>query len=327
MPAVSKWRPETAGADGHGLGGGTALSQLNRDADGNKKFLFGGAIAGCFHRIPGTDDVVAVAEGYATAASIHRATGWTVLTAFNAGNLLPVARAWRDVHPGCRLVVCGDDDRWAPTGNVGRAKAEACAGEIGGTALFPSFAEDEGRPTDWNDLHQREGLEEVKRQLLAGAEQRQPNIRSWGLDRFAGKSPGAALAENIMPCGAVFVLAAMGDARRGSADPGPDLKSRARLLYARTAGVMRGISIRIWRPSATGFCGRGRRRLFPPRTAPTRCTAVSEHRRGPARRCVLPLPNAGGPLPSSPANMAEPSADWLEPRAQLQGTAACAHRH
>lgn len=145
---------------------GTTRSLQFIDADGNKKFLFGGATAGCFHRIPGTNDVVAVAEGYATAASIHMATGWTVLTAFNAGNLLPVARAWRDAHPGCRLIICGDDDRWTPTGNVGRAKAEACAKEIGGTALFPSFAGKEGGPTDWNDLHQREGLEEVKRQLL-----------------------------------------------------------------------------------------------------------------------------------------------------------------
>ena len=136
------------------------------DADGNKKFLFGGATAGCFHRIPGTNDVVAVAEGYATAASIHMATGWTVLTAFNAGNLLPVARAWRDAHPGCRMVICGDDDCWKGGWNIGRKKAEACAKEVGGVALFPSFAAGEGEPTDWNDLHRREGLEEVKRQLL-----------------------------------------------------------------------------------------------------------------------------------------------------------------
>ena len=61
-----------------------------------REFLFGGAIKGNFHILPGKTDVVAVAEGYATAASIHEATGWTVLCAFNCGNLLPVARAWRE---------------------------------------------------------------------------------------------------------------------------------------------------------------------------------------------------------------------------------------
>lgn len=78
---------------------GTMRSLQFIDADGNKKFLFGGAIAGCFHRIPGTNDVVAVAEGYATAASIHMATGWTVLTAFNAGNLLACGAG-----PGARFI-------------------------------------------------------------------------------------------------------------------------------------------------------------------------------------------------------------------------------
>lgn len=292
------------------------------DADGNKKFLFGGAIAVCFHRIPGTDDVVAVAEGYATAASIHRATGWTVLTAFNAGNLLPVARAWRDVHPGCRLVICGDDDRWAPTGNVGRAKAEACAGEIGGTALFPSFAADEGRPTDWNDLHQREGLGEVKRQLLAGAEQRRRDIRSWGLDRFAGKAPERRwLVENIMPCGAVFVLAAMGDAGKGLLTLDLGLKVAGKVALRENGGD----DARDFNPDLAAF-GNRILRQGPVAVISAEDSADEVHRRlqsigvGRAREMyVLPLPNAGGPLPVIVPGKHGPelSADWLELRAQL----------
>lgn len=65
-------------------------------------------------------------------------------------------------------------------GNPGRAKAEACAREVGAATLFPSFASGAGRLTDWNDLHQREGLEEVKRQLLAGAGQRKRDIPVMG---------------------------------------------------------------------------------------------------------------------------------------------------
>lgn len=301
---------------------GTMRSLQFIDADGNKKFLFGGAIAGCFHRIPGTDGVVAVAEGYATAASIHMATGWTVLTAFNAGNLLPVARAWRDAHPGCRLIICGDDDRWTPTGNVGRAKAEVCAREIGGTALFPSFAGKEGGPTDWNDLHQREGLEEVKRQLLGGVEQRRRDIRRWGLERFAGQAPERRwLVENIIPCGAVFVLAAMGDAGKGLLTLDLGLKVAGKVALRESGGG----DERDFNPDLAAF-GNRILRQGPVAVISAEDSADEMHRRlqnigvGQAQEMyVLPLPNAGGPLPVIVPGKHGPelSADWLELRGQL----------
>lgn len=299
---------------------GTMRSLQFIDAGGNKKFLFGGAIAGCFHRIPGTNDVVAVAEGYATAASIHMATGWTVLTAFNAGNLLPVARAWRQVHPECRMVICGDDDRWTK-GNPGRAKAEACAREVGAATLFPSFASGAGRLTDWNDLHQREGLEEVKRQLLAGAGQRKRDIRSWGLERFAGQAPERRwLVENIMPCGAVFVLAAMGDAGKGMLTLDLGLKVAGKTPLRRGNGGERDFN-----PDLTAF-GNRILRQGPVAVISAEDSADEVHRRlqsigvGRAREMyVLPLPNAGGPLPVIVPGKHGPelSADWLELRAQL----------
>lgn len=61
--------------------------------DGEKIFLKGGRVKRCFHFI-GTvdlqDPIICIAEGYATAASIHLATGLPVAVAFNAGNLMPV---------------------------------------------------------------------------------------------------------------------------------------------------------------------------------------------------------------------------------------------
>lgn len=80
---------------------GTLSSLQEIYADGEKSFLFGGAKQGRFFTIPGTGKV-AVCEGYATAASIHMATGWTTVVAFDAGNLLPAAQAWREAHPGRR---------------------------------------------------------------------------------------------------------------------------------------------------------------------------------------------------------------------------------
>ena len=145
---------------------GTLSSLQEIYADGRKRFLFGGAKQGRFFTIPGTGKV-AVCEGYATAASVHMATGWTAVVAFDAGNLLPVARAWREANPGDHLVVCGDDDRWKDK-NAGREAAEACARQMNTAALFPAFANPADKPTDWNDLCCTEGMEEARRQLLSG---------------------------------------------------------------------------------------------------------------------------------------------------------------
>lgn len=191
------------------------LCSLQRiDAAGNKEFLFGGAIKGNFHILPGKTDVVAVAEGYATAASIHEATGWTVLCAFNCGNLLPVARAWREKNPDQRMIICGDDDRWkSETGNPGRQAAEACAKEIGAAVVLPVFKRDEGRPTDFNDLHRMEGLEETRRQLMAPMNTYTIDAQNWLVtaDMF-DKPPEARrdLVEDTFPLGSVILLASLG---------------------------------------------------------------------------------------------------------------------
>ena len=40
-----------------------------------------------------------IAEGYATAATLHELTGMPAIVAFNAGNLMPVAQTWRQLDP------------------------------------------------------------------------------------------------------------------------------------------------------------------------------------------------------------------------------------
>lgn len=137
-----------------------------KPAKGSDKFLGkGGRKSGLWHVLGDLAGaaVVLVAEGYATAASLHMATGWPVVVAFDAGNLMHVAKTLQGLHPGTLLVVCGDDDMGtqARTGrNPGRDKAEAVARAVGGAAVFPMDLPEGGK--DFNDMHQACGLEAVQ---------------------------------------------------------------------------------------------------------------------------------------------------------------------
>ena len=60
---------------------GTLWTLQKIKPDGKKKFLFGGKIKGCSYTIPGNEKIY-LCEGYATGATIHEATGGTVIVAF-----------------------------------------------------------------------------------------------------------------------------------------------------------------------------------------------------------------------------------------------------
>jgi putative DNA primase/helicase len=103
-------------------------------ADGVKRPLTGGRKKGCYCPITKDkskpDGTLCIAEGFATGASIHEATGYAVAVAFDAGNLLPVAQALRAKFPDIRLVLCADDD-WRTDGNPGLTKAQEAAAAVG----------------------------------------------------------------------------------------------------------------------------------------------------------------------------------------------------
>lgn len=126
-------------------------------ADGSKRFLSGGRKAGCYATIGEPAGVLCIAEGYATAASIHYATGYAVAVAFDAGNLVAVAKVLRAKFPGTRLVVCADDDQQTP-GNPGITKATEAAHAAGGLLAVPDFGSNRpGGVSDFNDLYQHGG--------------------------------------------------------------------------------------------------------------------------------------------------------------------------
>lgn len=138
---------------------------------------YGVAKEGAFHMIgphPEPGEAILVAEGYATGASLHMATGLAVVVCFDAGNLLPVSKVMREQFPGRQLIFCSDDD-WKTVRpvtnepwNPGLEKAEKAAAIVGGQVVVPRWLGERGdKETDFNDLHLTAGLEEVHRQVMA----------------------------------------------------------------------------------------------------------------------------------------------------------------
>lgn len=149
------------------------------DANGGKFFLPGGEVGGAYGKIaaPNADWTggVYLSEGFATAASIHMATGKPVVIAFNAGNLPKVAAKMAQILPeNAPVYIAADND----ASQTGIKKAAEAAQVLGNRAqvVMPEFGADDiarfqaqhGRdalPSDFNDLHELQGLEAVKAAL------------------------------------------------------------------------------------------------------------------------------------------------------------------
>lgn len=142
---------------------GVISSLQSIDKDGAKRFLPNGTMKGCYHAIGKPSGLVFIAEGYATAASVHEASGQAVAVAFHAGNLEPVARAIRSKYPNLMIVICADNDAMT-LGNPGITLAVAAATAVRGSVAFPP------EPGDWNDYAARHGLNEVRRLIRAAYE-------------------------------------------------------------------------------------------------------------------------------------------------------------
>ena len=135
-----------------------------KDEEGrDKKFMPGGVPVGHWFEIGKPGEIVCIAEGYATAASVHAATGYFTLSVCDCGNLKPVAIAVREKYPEAKIILCGDDD-WKTTTppNPGRNKAEEAAEACNGTVALPDFSSQRGvKDTDFNDLQVLRGLRAV----------------------------------------------------------------------------------------------------------------------------------------------------------------------
>jgi len=138
------------------------IERINPANFKDKKGLLGGRRTGLYYSIGKPKGVLIVCEGFATGASIHEATGHAVAVAFNAGNLREVAQALHSKYPKLRLILAADDDAFTD-GNPGITKATEAARAVRGHLIKPHFCgERNDKETDFNDLHQRAGLDAVK---------------------------------------------------------------------------------------------------------------------------------------------------------------------
>lgn len=149
-----------------GADGDIQSLQFIPDDGKSKRFLTNASMKGGRLALGTPDDnaPIILAEGFATAASIREATGHdAVVIGFFGSNLETVAVDLRRQYPTAPLIVAGDLDASGIGAKYAQAATRACRAA---KAVYPAFAD--GRASgDWNDLHQAEGLETVKRQITA----------------------------------------------------------------------------------------------------------------------------------------------------------------
>jgi len=114
---------------------GTLASLQYVDAEGGKLYHPGGSTNGKFWWLGNLDEpcTIYMAEGFATAATIHQVTNCPVVVAYSASNLVPVAGVLRGLHPTCDLVIVADCDR----SGVGQRYAEQASAKHGARIVMP----------------------------------------------------------------------------------------------------------------------------------------------------------------------------------------------
>jgi putative DNA primase/helicase len=115
--------------------------QIIRD-DGSRKFLGGSRVKGGHFWVAHPDevdnDIICIAEGWATGESIYQAIGHATLIAFSTNNLRTVATWARQQYPNAKIILCADDDH-TTQGNPGLTAAHEAARAVNGLVAKPDF--------------------------------------------------------------------------------------------------------------------------------------------------------------------------------------------
>lgn len=113
------------------------------DSEGGKKYHPSGKTGACLWCVGSTDEPgpVYVAEGFATAATIHEVTDRPCFIAYSASNLVPATEYVRTYHDSVTIVADNDE------GGVGQRYAEQAAAKYGARVIVPP------EPGDANDYH------------------------------------------------------------------------------------------------------------------------------------------------------------------------------
>jgi putative DNA primase/helicase len=122
------------------LYGDDGISSLQYiDSEGEKKYHPGGEAKGKYWMIGDLDGPLFIAEGFATAATIHEATDFAVAIAFSAGNLVSVTGTMREKYgPQQEIIIVADNDE----SGVGVNSAEQASAKHGGRIVCPPIKGD-----------------------------------------------------------------------------------------------------------------------------------------------------------------------------------------
>ena len=125
------------------------LASLQYIGEKEKRYHAGGTTKACSWTLGEiTEGPIFVAEGYATAATVHEVSGRPCVIAYSANNLPIVVGQLREIHGQTQdLVIVADND----ASGVGRNKADEASAKHGGRIVMPPI---EG---DANDFHKSGG--------------------------------------------------------------------------------------------------------------------------------------------------------------------------
>lgn len=106
------------------------------DQDGGKLYHAGGQTGGCFWMVGTMDEpgILYVAEGFATAATIHEVTHRPCIIAYSASNLVPVTGTVREKYGATQeIVIVADND----ASGTGQKYADQASAKYGARVVMP----------------------------------------------------------------------------------------------------------------------------------------------------------------------------------------------
>lgn len=125
--------------------------------DGSKKLFSGRKKKGGFHIVGDwTQNLkLYVAEGWATATTVHELTGEPCACVVDCGNIDSAIVSLKDLlSPNWELCIAADND-WETAGNPGLTKAAEAALKHKTKLWYPTFTEADKGLSDWNDWYQK----------------------------------------------------------------------------------------------------------------------------------------------------------------------------
>lgn len=145
-------------------------------SNGFKSYLKNGQKSGSYLTLGEVKDgePVLIAEGYATAATLHEQLGRPVVVAFDSGNLMSTALAVRENLPNSNIYLLADNDHqtekqriakgYTSNLNAGIEKATEASKAVDGYVITPTFSPND-KGSDFNDLYHSYGLNVFKEQI------------------------------------------------------------------------------------------------------------------------------------------------------------------